>query len=124
MAARFPRSSGPWAWQVEILEGVVAGKKKRAEEAIKGLMKTGRVLRFVRTRVEDAEREVSGMEQHLKEARRRLNSSQEKAASMEERDALVRKGSTCQELRRQKERLQEAMRWEDDEERKEATKAA
>ena len=43
------------------------------------------------------------MEQHLKEARRRLNSSQEKAASIEERDALVRKGNACQDLRRQKE---------------------
>jgi hypothetical protein len=62
------------------------------------------------------------MEQHLKEAKRRLNSSQEKAASIEERDALVRKGSTCQELRRQKERLREARRWEDNEERKEAAK--
>ena len=45
------------------MEGVVAGKKKKAEMAIKELMETGRVLRFARTTVKYAEREVSGMDQ-------------------------------------------------------------
>jgi hypothetical protein len=43
MKAWYPRNSGPWARQVEILKGVVAEKKKKAEEAIKDLME--RVLR-------------------------------------------------------------------------------
>ena len=63
------------------------------------MTETERILRFERTRVEAAEREVSGMEQQLKETRRRLNSNQEKAAlaSMEEWDALVRRGNAFQD---------------------------
>ena len=67
------------------------------------MTETERILRFERTRVEAAEREVSGMEQQLKVARRRLTNTQEKAAlaSMEERDALVRRGNACQETNRE-----------------------
>ena len=51
----------------------------------------GRVLRLEKSRVEAVEKEVSDIEQQLKEARRRLTSMQETAAraSMEEREALV-----------------------------------
>ena len=81
------RSSGPWAWQVEILEGEVPVKEKKAEEASKGLVETERILMFARTRVEAADREVAGKEQQLKEARKRLTNNQENAvmASLEER---------------------------------------
>ena len=91
MAARYPTSSGLWARQ--ILERIVAGKEKRAEEASKEMIETGRVLRLAKTRVEAAEMEVSGMEQHQKEARMRITSKQEKAAraSMEQRETLVRR---------------------------------
>ena len=41
---------------------------------------------------------------------------------MEERDALVRRGNACQDLRRQKDKLREARRWEDEEDKKEAMK--
>ena len=51
----------------------------------------------------NAEREVAGMDQQLKEGRRGLTNNQEKAAmaSMEERDALVRRGNACQETNRE-----------------------
>ena len=73
---------------------------------------TGRALKLARTRVEAEEREVSGIEQSLKEARRRLTLSHERTilATVEERDALARKGNACQGLRRQKDRLREARR--------------
>ena len=118
------------------MEGTVAGNEKKVEEASKVLMETGKVLKLARTRVEAAEREVSGMEQQLKEAwrrltinheaMRRLSINQERSALtiMEERDALVRKGNACQcqDLRRQQDKLREARRWEDEEEKKEAMK--
>ena len=61
------------------------------------------------------ERDISVIEQQLKEARRRSTSNQEKAAlaSMEERYFLVRQGNACQDLRRLKEKLREARRSED-----------
>ena len=44
------------------MEGIVVGKEKRAEEACKEPIETRRVLTLAKTRVEAAEREVSGME--------------------------------------------------------------
>ena len=38
MAARYPTSGGPWAQH--ILERIVAGKEKRAEEASKEMIET------------------------------------------------------------------------------------
>ena len=82
------------------MEEVVVGKEKKAEEVSKGSMETERIQWFAGNRVEAAQREVYGMEQQRKEARRRLTSNQEKAAlaSMEERDTLVRKGNACQDI--------------------------
>ena len=103
------------------MEGIVAAKEKKVGEASRVLIEAGRVLRLARTRVEATEREVSGREQQLKEARRRLNGNQEKAAlaSMEEWQALVKHGNTSHDLRSQKENLLEAKRREDEEEKKE-----
>ena len=69
------------------LETMVAGKEKMVEEASKALMETGRALKLARTWVEASEREISGIEQQLKEARRRLTLNQERSAlaTMEER---------------------------------------
>ena len=103
------------------MEGIVAAKEKKVGEASRVLIEAGRVLRLARTRVKATEREVSGREQQLKEARRRLNGNQEKAAlaSMEEWQALVKHGNTSHDLRSQKENLLEAKRREDEEEKKE-----
>ena len=97
IAAGYPRHSGP-------LEAMVAGKERKV------LMDTGRALKLARTRVDAEEREVSAIEQLLKEARRRLTLNQERSAhaAVEERDALVRKRNACQDLRRQKNKLWEA----------------
>ena len=61
---------------------------------------------------EEEERQDSGIEQQLKEARRRLTLNLERSAlaTMEERDALVRKCNACQDLGRQKDKLREAMK--------------
>ena len=80
MAAGYPKHSGPWAREVAALEATVAGKERKVEEASKVLADTGRALKLARTRVEAEEREVSGIEQWLKEARRRLTLSQERSA--------------------------------------------
>ena len=88
------------------------------------MVETERILRFARTRVEAAEREVLGMEQQLKEARKRLTNNTENVtmASLEEWDALVRRGIACQDLRRPKEKLHEAMHLKDEEEKNEAVR--
>ena len=58
------------------MDATVAGKERKVEEASKGLADTGRALKLARTRVEAGEREVSGIEQRLKEVRRRLTLNQ------------------------------------------------
>ena len=42
MAVGYPRCNGPWAREVAALEGTVAGKEKKVEEASKVLMEIGR----------------------------------------------------------------------------------
>ena len=103
------------------MQGIVVGKEKTVGEASRVLTEAGRVLRLSRTKVEASEREVSGLEQQLKEARQRLTGNQETVAlaSVEERQTLVEFVNASQDLKRQKEKLRAARRREDEEEKKE-----